>query len=129
MRVPRPPSRMPPSIVMYGPGELSHPVTVLVAVALTICSNERVTESGDAEVVVAVIGGPLVSRLHAATRTGATARIAMMRFMRSSRAKESRLTATVRPAQSSEEAATRVPHDASEAETNCADFCGACATL
>src|SRR5438046_2744071 len=41
--VPRPPSARPPSIVMYGPGELLHPLSLLVAVALTICVNGRVT--------------------------------------------------------------------------------------
>jgi len=60
---------------------LSHPVTVLVAVALTICSNERLTEVGEA-VADARIAAP-VPPLQAANAPAPsrTAKVAMQRFI------------------------------------------------
>ena len=60
-----------------------HPLTVLVAVALTIRSNERLTEGGEASVEDARIAAPGPGSLQAA-RPAATVSSAMKRFMRSS---------------------------------------------
>jgi hypothetical protein len=94
---------------------LSHPVTVLVAVALTCCSNERLTDIGElvvAVLVAAAILGALGSRLHAAISPAVTASNAVIRFMRSSVGREKERTPLNEPYhihQRPEETAIGVP--------------------